>query len=147
MEDNVRLEDLIKHHQISMTMKRVRSNPILSDRDGEGVDHYKCRLTRPGKMMDFYFSISAEEGLLTLQDVLFLLAMDACSCRMLEGYEAYRDELASMFVGQDGNLREIEDFWREYRGRCTQAEELRSFLGETTYRQLLRQFSPNIGFL
>jgi hypothetical protein len=146
----VNYDDLINRYRISMEMKRVGSIPITPDRNSSpGVRHYKCHLSMPGKTMEVYFSAEASAGTLTLSDVLHLLAMDSSACRMLEGYEETCIEWASLFADSSENLKEFEDFWHEYRWRCKQSNELKAFLGETAYEQLVRliesqgAFSPD----
>lgn len=140
MGDLLVLEDLIHRNNISMKTRKVRLNPLFGDADQSGgVAHYKCRLLKPGKKMDVYLSVDASESGPSVADVLFMLALDASGCRMLEGYEEYRDELKTVFAGNDGNMREIEEFWNEYHGRCKQTEDLREFLGDAAYRTLLGQ--------
>lgn len=141
MNNEAILEKVIGSQRIFMDIRRMAFNPILGRETGGGeVRHYRCRLRKPGKEVNVYLSADAAEGLISLYDVLFLVAMDALSCEMLAGYGEFRNELQSIFAGSDGNLEEIEDFWREYRGRCEQAEKVRSFLGDALYRELLEYF-------
>ena len=69
-----------------------------------------------------------------------MLAMDASGCQLLEGYEAQSAELASVFGGSDGNLKEIDDFWQEFHQRSKQTERVRKFLGDSVYEELLYHF-------
>lgn len=147
MNDILNLEDLIYQNRISMTTKKVRWNPIMGDVEGfEGVEHYKCQLLKPGKQIEVYLSVDSADSRLTVEDVFSMLAMEASGCMMLQGYEQYRDELSSVFAGNDGNMLEMEEFWKEYQGRCRQTEELRAFLGDTAYGTLLQHFSPEVSF-
>jgi hypothetical protein len=141
MKDKDILENLISRSGISIRIHKVDDNPILgNEKPLEGIEHYKCRLAKSGKELQVYLSINPEEGFLTISDVLLMLAMDASGCKMLEGYEEYRTEWVSMLAGSDGNLEEINSFWEEYEGRCKQTEELKSFLGEPVYNELLNHF-------
>ncbi len=134
------LERLIKRSEISLKTTRVASNPILGEIDScEPVDHFHCFLSRPGRKMDVYVSVHPSEGTLTLPDVLSMLALDASGCKMMEGYDK-QEEWASMFFDSNGEMKEIEWFWQEYRGRRKQTEKLRSFLGENAYQELTRCF-------
>jgi len=147
MKDSLILEDLIHRNNISMTAKKVRWNPIIGEiSDPEGVAHYRCQLLKPGKQIDVYLSVDSTDGRLTVEDVLLMLAIDASGCRMMEGYEIYREELNSVLAGTDGNIREMEDFWMEYQGRCRQTQELREFLGDAAYGALLQHFGPGVSF-
>lgn len=134
------LEELIAHSEISMKTKRVPLNPILGAIDlCEGVDHYHCYLSRPGRKMDVFLSVHPSEGTLSLMDVLSMLAMDASGCKMMEGYDN-REEWPSLFFDSKGKMKEIEWFWQEYRGRCKQTKKLRNFLGESDYQELIQCF-------
>jgi hypothetical protein len=147
MNDILILEDLIHRNNISMRTKKVQWNPLLgSMEDSEDLAHYRCELLKPGKKIDVYLSVNSSDGRLSVTDVLLMLAMDASGCKMLEGYEEYREELKLVFAGHDGNMEELEDFWREYHGRCRQTEELRTFLGDAAYSKLLHHFGPEAHF-
>ncbi|MGV8073597.1 MAG: hypothetical protein AB2L11_03405 [Syntrophobacteraceae bacterium] len=138
------LDDLIHENSISMKIVKVQSNPtIVSDDSLEGVEHYRCWLLKPGKQMDVYLSLEPMNDPLTVNDVLFLLAMDASSCRLLEDYDDPKEEWDAVFGGSDGNLEEMEDFWREYANRCRQVDELKNFLGNAAYEKMLQNVDIN----
>ena len=135
------LNKVIGRHRIVMDIKRVPFNPILGRAvDEGGIRHYRCRLTKPEKEVRVFLSVDAADELISVSDVLFLVAMDARSCRMLAEYGEFRNELRSLLAGSDGNLDEIDDFWREYRGRRNQAEKVKSFLGDALYNELMGYF-------
>lgn len=141
MDDLARLDDLVQSNEITMKLEKVDSNPILAgDREGEELEHYRCQLLRPGKRLEVYLSIRAEDQPLTLFDVLFLLALDASGCGMMAGFETYRDKWNGIFGGVGSKLKEIEFFWEELEGRCRQTEGLRVFLGASAYKGLLTLF-------
>jgi len=141
MENISAIEDLIHRTGISMEVNQVGSNPIVpSESDSNTVEHYRCRLYKPGKQMDVYLSMEPGGDLITLPDVFFLLAVDASGCRMMEGLEQYREEWSSVFGGSDGNVAQLEEFWREYQARCGQTARLRQFLGDPEYEELLDHF-------
>lgn len=149
MENRGVFEDLIFQNGISMEVKQVRMNPVSqveTTTDSEDVEHYQCSLLKPGKRMDAYFSVKPDEGRPSLADVLFMLAMDASGCKMLEGFGDYREEWNSMFGGSDGNLQEIEEFWEEYCGRCQQSKAFRDFIGDSAYQRLIHSFEQESGF-
>lgn len=136
------IDDLIHENSISMEIIQVQSNPILALEDPEQeVEHYRCQLLKPGKQMNVYLSIEPTDDLLTVGDVLFMLAVDASGCQMMEGYDDQKEEWTAVFGGSDGNLDEIEDFWDEYAGRCRQVEEFRAFLGDVAYEEMTALFS------
>ncbi len=132
------LERLIHRGRISMDAQRVRANPVIGSDDGlDDIEHYRCLLSKPGKEIEVYLSVNADDEHLTLSDVLFMLAMDASGCKMLEGYDQLKEEWSAAISGTDGNMEEVDTFWQEYRGRCAQAEELRHFLGESLFGELI----------
>jgi len=143
MKDTVNLDDLISQYRISMETRRVASSPMPTDEDLAGeVEHYKCKLYRPGKEVEIYLAARAADGHLTISDVLYMLAMDSSACRMLEGYEGPAREWTSVFGGSADNVKEFEEFWQEYRWRCRQNEEVKAFLGDKIYEQLVRRLEP-----
>lgn len=142
MQNSSLLQNLIHKNGLSMETSRVVSNPInVQEGELDETKHYKCRLYQPGKRVEVYLSVEADEDAPTLSDVLLMLAMDASGCEMLEGFDDYRDQWPVIFSGSDGNLQEIETFWQEYQGRCEQTEQFKEFLGEPIYHELLRCFN------
>jgi len=141
MENSAKLENFIEHNEISMKLERVARNPILAENSqDEGLGHYRCQLLSPGKRLAVYLTIRAEDQLLTLSDVLFLLALDASGCGMMAGFDTYRDKWKGMFGGMGREPKEIEFFWEELEGRCRQTEALQEFLGESAYEEMLSLF-------
>ncbi len=141
MENSSKLYNFIEYNKISMKLERVARNPILAENSqDEGLGHYRCQLLSPGKRLAVYLSIRAEDQLLTLSDVLFLLALDATGCGMMGGFDTYRDKWNGMFGGMGCKPQEIEFFWEELEGRCRQTEALQEFLGESAYEELLSLF-------
>lgn len=143
MENTGVFEDLIFQNRISMKVQKVPLNPVTqteTETDTDAMEHYRCSLLKPGKQMDAYFSVTPDEGRPSLSDVLFMLAMDASGCKMLEGLRDYRDAWDWMFGGSDGNIHELEEFWVEYCGRCQQSEAFRNFIGDSDYQRLIHSF-------
>lgn len=136
------LDEVISQKGITMQVEKVSTNPIhITKGLDEDIEHYRCRLAQGSEALDVYMSVHAQDGSPSLSDVFFLLAVDACGCRMLAGYEDdFRGEKAMIFAGSDGNMQEMEDFWQEYSGRCRQTEKLKQFLGESLYNDILRRF-------
>ena len=138
MENEALLDRLIDRYHISMEANRVEANPVSTRKmDFDDIEHYRCRLAMPGKQMNFYVTIEAGEGLLSPSDVLLMLVLDASGCEMLKGYYGKHEEFEFAFAGSDGNIEEFDEFWREYKGRCTQIQKLRAFLGEPLYSELV----------
>lgn len=141
MNYEVTLNKVIGRHRIVMDIERVSFNPILGKAaGGGGIRHYRCRLSRPQKEVGVFLSVDAGDEVISVADVLFLVAMDAQSCKMLAEYGEFRNELRSLLAGTDGNLDEIDDFWREYRERHKQAEKVKNFLGDALYDELMGYF-------
>lgn len=135
------LNGLIDQYGISMKLKKVEANPVLGlEAETDEIDHYECKLLKSGKEIEVYLSVDPEEHL-TLEDVLLMLAMDASGCRLLEGYEDYKDQWTAKFKGSDGVWKELDEFWNEYGSRCRQTQKLRQFLGDTAYNDLVETFS------
>ena len=140
------IDALIHENDISMRIVKVYSNPnLLSEDHDQTINHFRCQLFKPGKQVDVYLSLEPMDDLLTLKDVLFMLAMDATSCQLLEGYDEQVDEWTAVFGGSDGNIEEIKDLWNEYAGRCKQVEKLKNFLGDSTYDEVMRHMSLGEG--
>lgn len=136
-----KLEELIECNKISLKLKKVTRNPILAGNiQGEGLEHYQCQLMRPGKRLNVYLSVRAEDHLLTLFDVLLMLAIDASGCDMIGGLEKYKEIWANVFGGTGSKPKEIEFFWEELEGRCLQSERVREFLGSSAHEALLNVF-------
>ncbi len=141
MKTTTDIGNLIDRHQITMELRKVETSPIHHDAgSSDELDHFLCRLSKPGKEMRVFLTTHSDGDHLTIHDVLFLLAMDASGCKMFENYAKCAESFKSILMGSDGNIEEIEAFWREYRQRCRQVKELRGFLGENDYRELLRHF-------
>ncbi len=144
MKSVAMIEEFIARKRISMKAGKIASNPVIGlDDCPTGVVHYKCSLYGPEGRMEAYLSFSPESGQPNLPDVMVMLAMDASGCEMLDGFSEFRNELTAEFGGSDGNLKEIEEFWREYQGRCRQVAALRDFLGEADYLELMEHFDPD----
>jgi hypothetical protein len=141
MEGLARFDNLIRCNQISVELEKIPRNPILAgESQGEGLEHYRCQLVRPGKRLDVFLSVRPESSPLTLFDVLFMLALDASGCDTMAGLEKYRDISNSIFGGFTNKLKEMELFWEEFESRCRQSEQLREFLGSSAYEELLSLF-------
>jgi hypothetical protein len=135
------LDKLIRSNEVSMELKRVATNPILADTSQvQGLVHYRCHLLRPGKRLDVYLSVRADDDPLTLFDVLFMLALDASGCDLMGGFEKYREKWNRIFDSFGSKPKEIELFWEELESRCRQTEKLIDFLGPSAYEELLTLF-------
>lgn len=136
-----KLEELIERNEITLEFEKVTRNPILPGvLPGEGLEHYQCQLMRPGKQLLVHLSVRANNQLLTLFDVLLMLAIDASGCDMIGGLEKYKEIWTSVFGGTGEKPKEMEFFWEELEGRCLQAERVREFLGPSAYEELLDLF-------
>jgi hypothetical protein len=141
MSGSGEIEKLVGGCEVALELKEVSANPILAGSSRrKGLEHYRCRLLRPGKQLDVYLSVNAEDDLPALYDVLFMLAMDASGCDMMAGFEKYRDKWQSIFGDSGRKVGEMELFWEELESRCRQTEKLIDFLGPSAYEELLGVF-------
>jgi hypothetical protein len=141
-----RLDKFIRRKQIVLETQKVAANPVLAGNSRkEGLEHYRCRLLRPGRQLNVFLSVAAADDPPTLFDVLFMLALDASGCDMMAGFEKYRDKWHGIFGESGRKPGEIEFFWEELESRCRQTEELRDFLGPSAYERLLSLFGLDEG--
>ncbi len=141
MDGPARLDTLIERMEMTMELTRVASNPIhAGSSEGDSLEHYRCQLLRPGKHLNVYLSVHAEEGAPTLYDVLFMLALDASGCDMMAGFDKYREKWNTIFGGSGSEVKEIELFWEELDSRCKQTEKFMDFLGPSAFEELLNLF-------
>jgi hypothetical protein len=135
------LENMISRYGIRMEASRVASNPVLAPYRGtDGIEHYRCRLQRPGKKMNCYVTVDSGDEEVSLPDVLLMLVADASGCKMMESYYGRHQDLGGLLGGPDGDLTDFDEFWQEYKSRCHQIQKLRTFLGEALFGQLVSQF-------
>ena len=141
MQNAAVMESMISRHGIRMEANRVASNPVIAPYCvAEGIEHYRCRLERPGKKMNCYVTVDRGDETVSLPDVLLMLLADASGCEMMEGYYGRRGELGHLLGGPDGNLEELDEFWQEYEGRRRQIEKLKTFLGAALFNWMASQF-------
>jgi hypothetical protein len=142
MSGSGELEKLVGGYEVALELKEVSANPVLAGGSSrrKGLEHYRCRLLRPGKQLDAYVSVNAGEDPPALFDVLFMLALDASGCDMMAGLEKYRDKWQSIFGDSGRKVGEMELFWEELESRCLQTEKLRDFLGPSAYEELIGFF-------
>ncbi len=146
MNGQARLDKLIAWSELTVELNKVATNPILGEsRDGELLEHYRCQLLRPGKHLNVYLSVHAEEGSPTLFDVLFMLALDASGCDMMAGFDIYREKWNTIFGDSGSQAKEIEVFWEELDSRCKQTEKFIDFLGPAAFEELLSLFGLEDG--
>ncbi len=145
MRNQRRLGSWLAQKQISIRMSRVMCNPNLIDEQIPGaLEHFRCRLFKRGGHVDFYLSIGPEGGAISPDEALFMLAMDAASCRLLEGYVGVKEDWISDLGDSDKMMaREARTFWKEYAARCSQQRRLRSFLGDAVYDEMLERLETD----
>lgn len=134
MERMAALEALMSQYDISMNVMKTDGTRVA-----DKVEHYRCRLVRPGKEMNVLVSAPPEEGL-TPADVLLMLILDASGCEMFRNYYDQHEEFSQKAAGTDGTIEAFDQFWQEYRSRCHQSEKLRTFLGQNLFRELIIKF-------
>jgi hypothetical protein len=141
MADLEKVIELVHRSEITHRLERVPSNPILAaDSQEEGLEHYRCRLSKGDKRLDVFVSLRSGDSPLSLADVLLLLALDACGCDFMGSIEKYHTKWEAVFGATENQPKDIQYFWKEYAGRCEQTERLRDFLGPAQYREVLDLF-------
>ncbi|MEM5790225.1 MAG: hypothetical protein AAGU11_23140, partial [Syntrophobacteraceae bacterium] len=78
------LQGFIDQHNISMQVSKVSERRSVPQE--QGVDRYRCSISKPGGQVNVYVAVPSEEGRLTPPDVLFMLILDASGCEMLREY-------------------------------------------------------------
>ena len=139
MQRPMRLDQWLAQKQISVKTSRVMCNPELVGQPvPEAMEHFRCRLFKRDRHVDLYLSTVGRAEGISPYEALFMLAMDGAACRLLEGYEQYKDEWLSE-LGEADRMMAMEagSFWKEYAVRCSQQRRLKSFLGESLYEEML----------
>lgn len=141
MENRKTFDKWLDQNQITLSMTRVMCNPNLRGKSlPEPLEHFRCRLFKRGRHVDVYLSLQPAHDKVSPNDALFMLAMDAASCRLLEDYEQYKEDwLADIGESNKMHATEARAFWEEYVTRCTQLRKLESFLGESTFEEMLER--------
>lgn len=139
MQTHKTFDKWLDQNQITLSMTRVMCNPNLMGKAlPEPLEHFRCRLFKRDRHVDVYLSLHPEHDNVSPNDALFMLAMDAASCRLLEDYEQYKDDwLADIGECNKMHAMVAGAFWEEYATRCTQLRKLRSFLGESAFEEML----------
>jgi len=139
---SISIQTFMNRYGISMQLMKV--SPAKSGRPlpQTDLDRYRCQISRPGKEMNVFVAVPAEERSITLPDVLFMLILDASGCEMFHEYYARQDEFREIFPDSEG-LDGFGDFWLEYESKCRQSRKLRNFLGKDLYRKLIDKFGFN----
>jgi len=139
---NASIQTFINQYGISMQL--MKESPVKSGRAHPETDlsRYRFLISRPGKEIDVFVAVPAEEGSLTPSDVLFMLILDASGCEMFKEYYARQGEFRQVFFGSDAPDG-FDEFWSEYESKCQQSRKLRSFLGKDLYRKLIDRFGFN----
>lgn len=141
MEIQRRFGKWMAQNQISLSMTRVMCNPNLVGQElPDALEHFRCRLFKRDRHLDLYFSKPLEQDSISPDEALFILAMDAASCRLLEDYEQYKEDWLTD-MGELNRMHAVEarTFWEEYTTKCCQLRRLRLFLGESVYEEMLQR--------
>lgn len=143
METRKTFDKWLDQNQITLSMTRVMCNPnLMAEELPEPLEHFRCRLFKRDRHVDVYLSIQPEHDNMSPDEALFMLAMDAASCRLLEGYEQYKEDwLADIGECNKMHATEARTFWEEYATRCSQLRRLRSFLGESAFEEMLERLN------
>lgn len=121
------IADFIAQHGLSMSCQRTSSNPNMAD--SKDMDHWVCTLVNGEDTMRLVFSMGrGHKGAKpSLDEVLNCLALEAMG--VCETFEDWCNE-----YGYDTGSRKAE---KTYDTICLQDHQLRRFLGEVAYTELL----------
>ncbi len=139
MESMRRLERILRKHGLSIELKEISGRGHEKKDKTQELDHYECRLKKSGEEMKITLPADSLKRTATPWDVLFVLAMDASACAMLEGFDEFHREIGESLERADGASRGMKEFREEYEHRCSQSRRLRDFLGESAYMELRRE--------
>jgi hypothetical protein len=148
MEVQKKWDKWMTQNQISLSMSRVMCNPnLVGEELPEALEHFRCRLFKRDRHLDLYFSTPPEHDSFGPDEALFILAMDAASCRLLEEYEQFKEDWLSD-LGELNRMHGMDAraFWEEYTTRCSQLRRLRLFLGESVYEDMLGRLELPDGY-
>ncbi len=135
--ENQTLQQFISSQGLTMTAKRINSNPNMSD--WKDARHWSCIIRKPKpedaihhdlyKLVIPFSQGSAHTDPPTIEDVLDCMASDASGYDNARSFEDWCSE-----YGYDTDSRKTESTFNVVKD---QAEELKSFLGNDTYDSLL----------
>ena len=134
-KQSMTIHEFVTKHHIGSDYIKVAGNPNLfpcvDDAWAKNANHYSVALHREGPtMMTVPYSMGkAHKNGPTAADVLSSLALDAQSVHGGRDFEDWAHE-----YGYDPDSRKAE---RTYQAACRQTQELRRFLGECAYGELL----------
>jgi len=137
------IQTFMSRHGISMQLMKVHPAGSGHAYPDDDVHRYRCQISRRGKEIVLYVSVSPEESSLTPSDVLFMLILDASGCEMFKQYYARQDEFKEILAGCEAAPDGFDEFWLEYESRCRQTRKLRTFLGRDLYQKLIDRFGFN----
>ncbi len=136
MEHIRRLHNILKRYGLSIELKRIRNRHPDDGEMQERATHYECRVKKADREMKIDLTANFLKQKLTPGDVLFVLAMDASACAMLEGFEEFHEELHGLIEKGEGIPSGMDTFKEEYDQRCSESRRLRDFIGEEAYEEL-----------
>ena len=124
-------EQFIKRERLSMECKPIASNPNMDEDRLHPMNHWLCNIkVKNGDIWPVPFSMgNALQGPPELPDVLDCLASDAAGFDNARTFEEWASE-----YGYDSDSRKAE---RIYNTIEEQSEDMRVFLGDAAYQDLL----------
>jgi hypothetical protein len=128
----MKIDKFIKSNHLTITTKKVQSRPDQDSVDvwGETASHYKVTISSATDKFSCYFSQGiAHTKPPTLADVLDCLASDCSTVDSLGSFEEW-----AIHLGYDADSRKDEKL---YKTIIKQARELKDFLGNGAYQELL----------
>jgi hypothetical protein len=137
--DGASLQTLMGQHEIRLQLMRDSGDWDCTDCTTD-TEHYRCRISMPGKKLNVRLTVPSEQGNVTPSDALFMLILDASGCEMFKEYYDRHHEFEEIFTGSDEKLEGFDEFWLEYESRCERSRKLKAFLGNNLYHELIDQF-------
>lgn len=131
-ETRITLAEFVASNRLKMTSKRIVPNPARASEWDQSASHYSCTFKLDGKQMTVPFSISMGSGLSgdpKAEDVLTCLSSDAAGFENAQDFEDWASE-----YGYDTDSRKAERIFKTIE---TQANKLKTFLGDDLYQTLL----------
>lgn len=136
MESSRRLQCILRRHGLSIELKQIFTKNHDKREKLQEPAHYECRLKKSGGEMKITLPLDSLHHRATPWDALFLLAMDASACAMLEGFDEFHREVEDLLGDADEVFQGMNEFREEYEHKCSQSRRLRDFMGESAYREL-----------
>jgi len=122
------IRQFINKNKIKIKSTLVSENPNFDEAKGWSGNHWRVRLSRPGKQFTLFFSTSNPAEPQTAE-VLDCMASDSLGVDNTRGFEDWASE-----YGYDPDSRKAE---KTYKTCIKQRDKFVHFLGQDLYSQLI----------